>query len=86
MRLHGYFLFAMLGCSAAQCQTPNCDFRQYKPAAGHTEWADGQVHQSGFTTAWTPNRKTPRQRMRGTLPDDGLCRAGRSLRLSSRCP
>ena len=31
----------------------------YKPLAGHTEWADGQVHQSGFTTAWTPNKQTP---------------------------
>jgi prepilin-type N-terminal cleavage/methylation domain-containing protein/prepilin-type processing-associated H-X9-DG protein len=26
-------------------------------ATGHTEWGDGMVHQSGFTTAWTPNRK-----------------------------
>jgi prepilin-type N-terminal cleavage/methylation domain-containing protein/prepilin-type processing-associated H-X9-DG protein len=32
---------------------------EYKPGAGHTEWTDGQVHQSGFTTAWTPNKKTP---------------------------
>lgn len=24
---------------------------------GHTEWPDGQVHQTGVTTAWTPNRK-----------------------------
>ena len=24
---------------------------------GHTEWGDGMVHQSGFTTAWTPNKK-----------------------------
>ena len=31
---------------------------QFKPEAGHAEWADGQVHQSGFTTAWTPNKKT----------------------------
>jgi prepilin-type N-terminal cleavage/methylation domain-containing protein/prepilin-type processing-associated H-X9-DG protein len=29
-------------------------------ATGHTEWVDGHVHQSGFTTAWTPNKKTPR--------------------------
>ncbi len=25
--------------------------------SGHTEWGDGMVHQSGFTTAWTPNKK-----------------------------
>ena len=24
---------------------------------GHTEWPDGQVNQSGFTTAWPPNTK-----------------------------
>lgn len=23
---------------------------------GHTEWVDGHVHQTGFTTSWTPNR------------------------------
>ncbi len=26
--------------------------------SGHTEWIDGHVHQTGFTTAWTPNKKT----------------------------
>jgi prepilin-type N-terminal cleavage/methylation domain-containing protein/prepilin-type processing-associated H-X9-DG protein len=31
----------------------------YKPQAGHTVWADGGVHQSGFTTAWPPNKQTP---------------------------
>jgi prepilin-type N-terminal cleavage/methylation domain-containing protein/prepilin-type processing-associated H-X9-DG protein len=25
---------------------------------GHTEWMDGMVHQTGATTAWTPNRRT----------------------------
>jgi prepilin-type processing-associated H-X9-DG protein len=25
--------------------------------SGHTEWADGDVYQSGMTTAWTPNKK-----------------------------
>ncbi|RUL86922.1 DUF1559 domain-containing protein [Tautonia sociabilis] len=25
-------------------------------SSGHTEWVDGHVHQSGFTTAWRPNR------------------------------
>lgn len=26
---------------------------------GHTEWCDGPVHQSGFTTVFTPNTKVP---------------------------
>jgi len=26
---------------------------------GHSEWSDGEVHQSGITTAWPPNHKTP---------------------------
>jgi len=26
--------------------------------SGHSEWIDGHVHQTGFTTAWTPNKKT----------------------------
>jgi prepilin-type N-terminal cleavage/methylation domain-containing protein/prepilin-type processing-associated H-X9-DG protein len=26
---------------------------------GHTEWPDGRVHHSGFTTAFTPNTKVP---------------------------
>jgi prepilin-type N-terminal cleavage/methylation domain-containing protein len=28
---------------------------------GHTEWPDGHVHQTGFTTAWTPNKKIESQ-------------------------
>ncbi|MFO0888143.1 MAG: DUF1559 domain-containing protein [Isosphaeraceae bacterium] len=27
---------------------------------GHTEWVDGAVHETGMTTAWTPNRRTVR--------------------------
>jgi prepilin-type N-terminal cleavage/methylation domain-containing protein/prepilin-type processing-associated H-X9-DG protein len=27
---------------------------------GHTEWVDGAVHETGFTTAWTPNRRIVR--------------------------
>lgn len=29
---------------------------------GHAEWEDGGVHHGGFTTAWTPNRRTSGQR------------------------
>lgn len=28
----------------------------FKADSGHSEWEDGHVHQTGFTTAWTPNR------------------------------
>jgi len=29
----------------------------FKPDTGHTEWVDGRVHQTGFTTTFTPNQK-----------------------------
>ncbi|MDA8743689.1 DUF1559 domain-containing protein [Rubripirellula amarantea] len=29
----------------------------FKTDTGHTEWVDGRVHQSGFTTTFTPNTK-----------------------------
>ncbi|TWU47490.1 hypothetical protein Poly51_52900 [Rubripirellula tenax] len=29
----------------------------FKRDTGHTEWVDGRVHQSGFTTTFTPNKK-----------------------------
>ncbi len=32
---------------------------EIKSDAGHAEWEDGNVNQSGFTTAWTLNKKTP---------------------------
>ena len=28
---------------------------------GHTEWVDGAVHETGFTTAWTPNKRIVRK-------------------------
>jgi hypothetical protein len=31
---------------------------QGKPGSGHTEWCDGRVHQSGFTTTFPPNTVT----------------------------
>ena len=30
----------------------------YKDGTGHTEWTDGRVHQTGFTTAFGPNKET----------------------------
>lgn len=29
----------------------------FKTNTGHTEWVDGRVHQSGFTTTFSPNKK-----------------------------
>ena len=35
-----------------------CDWAgSFKTETGHTEWVDGRVHQSGFTTTFTPNKK-----------------------------
>jgi prepilin-type N-terminal cleavage/methylation domain-containing protein/prepilin-type processing-associated H-X9-DG protein len=45
-----------------------------KPLGAHTEWPDGQVQQSGVTTAWPPNFK-----IIGTAAD----RAGQELDITS---
>jgi prepilin-type N-terminal cleavage/methylation domain-containing protein/prepilin-type processing-associated H-X9-DG protein len=53
----------------AQVPTPSEDPHTVAPEynsggsfqrTGHTEWVDGLVHQTGMTTAWTPNRKITR--------------------------
>lgn len=31
----------------------------FKTDSGHTEWVDGRVHQTGFTTVYTPNTLVP---------------------------
>ncbi len=31
----------------------------FKADSGHTEWVDGRVHQTGFTTVFTPNTVVP---------------------------
>lgn len=31
----------------------------FKTNSGHTEWVDGRVHQTGFTTTFTPNTVVP---------------------------
>ncbi len=33
--------------------------RQFLTSSGHTEWVDGRVHQTGFTTTFTPNQVVP---------------------------
>lgn len=42
----------------AQYQSCTGPIAEIKPTAGHAEWDDGNANQSGFTTAWTPNRAT----------------------------
>jgi prepilin-type processing-associated H-X9-DG protein len=41
---------------------------------GHTEWVDGAVHETGFTTAWTPNTRIVRS---GGDPGQALDLIGR---------
>jgi len=41
---------------------------QFKLESGHTEWVDGRVHQTGFTTTFTPNSYT---RVEGATGDTG---------------
>jgi prepilin-type processing-associated H-X9-DG protein len=45
---------------------------ELRPDSGHSEWEDGNTSESGFTTAWPPNKVTP-GRFRGTfVPDTDL--------------
>ena len=37
-------------------------------ASGHTEWVDGRIHQTGFTSTFTPNAVTP---IKGSQAVDG---------------
>jgi len=37
--------------------TSLCGGVNFKSNSGHTEWVDGRVHQTGFTTVFTPNHK-----------------------------
>jgi len=32
---------------------------EFKADSGHTEWVDARIHQTGFTTTFTPNTKCP---------------------------
>jgi prepilin-type N-terminal cleavage/methylation domain-containing protein/prepilin-type processing-associated H-X9-DG protein len=45
--------------SIPQFQGCSGPIAQLKPDAGHAEWEDGNVNQSGFTTAFPPNKRTP---------------------------
>lgn len=51
----------------------------YKADSGHSEWHDGGVHQSGFTTAWPPNK--PTGGARGALGADDVDLVGMRERM-----
>lgn len=55
---------------------------EFKVDSGHTEWVDARVHQTGFTTTFTPNTRVP-YNMGGTIYDVDLNshREGRSTSL-----
>ena len=73
-------LFAPLGTRPAPstaddpstvAQYANCGGAgsEFRLDSGHSEWEDGNAGQAGFTTAWTPNKKTP-GRFNGTYRAD----------------
>jgi len=47
-------------------------------ASGHTEWVDGRVHQTGFTTTFTPNSVVPIAAGGASDGDFTNCREGKS--------
>jgi prepilin-type N-terminal cleavage/methylation domain-containing protein/prepilin-type processing-associated H-X9-DG protein len=45
---------------------------EFRPDSGHSEWEDANTSQAGFTTAWTPNHKTPGLYGGRVIPDVDL--------------
>jgi prepilin-type N-terminal cleavage/methylation domain-containing protein len=56
-----------------------------KPDTGHTEWVDGRVHQTGFTTLFGPNAVTPIEGSGGATAVDGDFTSCREGKLPSTC-
>ncbi|MCG6156877.1 DUF1559 domain-containing protein [Rubinisphaera margarita] len=52
----------------------------FKTDTGHTEWVDGRVHQTGFTTTFTPNTKVAISGSGGSADDGDFtnCRESKS--------
>ncbi len=55
-------------------QYMNCSggLAELRPDYGHAGWEDANVPESGFTTAWPPNHRTPGQFGGQTFPDVDL--------------
>ncbi len=52
---------------------------EFKSDSGHTEWVDARVHQTGFTTTFTPNTPVPYRQGEETFDIDfNSLREGRS--------
>ncbi len=53
---------------------------EFKSNSGHTEWVDGRVHQTGFTTVFPPNKVVPVAGAAGNAPDGDYtsCREDKS--------
>ena len=45
---------------------------ELRPDSGHSEWEDGNTSQTGFTTAWPPNKVTPGRFGGNSVPDTDL--------------
>ena len=53
-------------------QYNGCSGGELRADYGHAGWEDANLPESGFTTAWTPNKKTPGQADGQSFPDVDL--------------
>lgn len=53
-------------------QYRDCSGASFKVDSGHSEWQDGHVHQTGFTTAFPPNKRSGGGHSGQYLPDVDL--------------
>jgi hypothetical protein len=63
------------GAGAAPTDIPqyfDCAGGDIRPENSHTEWHTGEVHHSGFTFAYTPNRLSPGRAAGVEVPDTDL--------------
>jgi len=74
------------GIDMANTDTPPDDLAvltdgDFKATTGHTEWVDGRIHQTGFTTAFPPNSDTIVEGSTGDsdIGDYTSCREAKSI-------